>query len=182
VLVIGGLMMTRSIPTLAFLFLALALASPGTAGETCPDPHIRSSETELLGALAEGARVSPTLRRLVDRLEASDVVVYLMFDRHSSPRTAGHLSLLTAVPGRRYLRVSIDRRNDGCRRLAILGHELQHAVEIAEAASVTSEATLAALYRRIGFRSGDARLDCFDSVGAILAGRAVEKEVRSRLM
>jgi hypothetical protein len=177
VLVIGGLMMTCSLRTLACLFVALTFAPPGAAGATCPDPHIRSTDTELLDALAQGARVSPTLRRLVDRLEASDVVVYLMFDPRASPELAGHLSLLTAVRGRRYLRVSIDRRTNGCRRIAILGHELQHAVEIAEAPWVTSEATLAALYRRIGFSSGIGRLDCFDSAGAILAGRTVEKEM-----
>jgi hypothetical protein len=177
VLVIGGLMMTRSIWTLAFLFLALTLQPLAHEGF---DPHIRSSEPELLDAVARGVDVSPTLRALVDRLETSDVVVYLAFDRSPSPQLAGHLSLITAAGGRRYLRVAIDRRNAGCQRIAILGHELQHAVEIAESPSVTDEAALAALYRRIGFRSEGGHIDCFDSVGAILAGRTVEKEVRDR--
>jgi hypothetical protein len=169
--------MTRSIRTLAFLSFALA-AAPLSAGPARLDPHIRSTEATLLDALAQGARVSPTLQRLLDRLEASDVVVYLVFDRSPSPQLAGHLALMTTVPGRRYLRVSIDPRNTGCRRIAILGHELQHAVEIAESPTAIDDATLSALYRRIGFRSNVcSRSGCFDSAGAILAGRMVEKEV-----
>ena len=86
-----------------------------------------------------------------------------MFDRSLSPNTAGHISLMTAVPRRRYLRISIDRHNIGCQRLAILKHELQHAVEIADSLGVVDDATLAALYRRIGFRSAGPGVNCFDS-------------------
>jgi hypothetical protein len=169
-------MMTRSIRTLALCVLALAVPAAAPAADL-RDSHIRSTEAELIAALADGARLSPTLQSLIDRLEASDVIVYLTFDRSPSPGLAGHLSLLAAVPGRRYLRVAIDRRNVGCQRIAILGHELQHAVEIAESPSVTSDATVVALYRRIGFRSRETRVDCFDSLGAILAGQIVKKEV-----
>jgi hypothetical protein len=170
--------MTRFIWTLAFLALAFTndpLASDGVVF----DPHIRSNEPELLDAVADGARLSPTLRQLVDRLGASDVVVYLTSDRSPSPRTAGHLSLLAAVTGHRYLRVSIDRRYAGCQRIAILGHELHHAVEIADSRSVTDDTTLAALYRRIGFESAGPDREWFESAGAILAGRMIEKELQA---
>jgi hypothetical protein len=171
--------MTRLIWTLAFLFVAFT-PDPLASERVEFDPHIRSAEPELLDAVADGAPLSPTLHHLVDRLDASDVVVYLSFDRSPAPRMAGHLSLISAVPGRRYVRVSIDRRLAGWQRIAILGHELHHAVEIAESPSVTDETTLVALYQRIGFRSdGDGvHRECFDSVGAILAGRSVEKELQ----
>jgi hypothetical protein len=171
-------MMTGSIWTLAFLFLTMTLH----AAEPHPrDPHIRSTDTEILNALASGARLSPTLRRLVDRLEASDVVVYVTFDRSPAPRTAGHIAFVTSVPGRRYLQISVDRRNGPCPLIAILGHELQHAVEIADEPAVTGEAELAALYRRIGFRTaGDHHAECFDSNLAIATGQLIQREVQSR--
>ena len=128
----------------------------------------------------DGARVSPTLRHLRDRIDASDVVVYLMFDRNVAPNAAGHTSFLTAAAGRRYLRVSIDRRLIGCERIAILAHELHHTLEIAESPAVRDEAGLAALYRRIGFTAGPGHTDCFDSVGAILAGQLVRREILGR--
>jgi hypothetical protein len=168
-------MMTRSIWTLALFLFALPLplraAEPGY-----PDPHIRSTESDLLDDLAKGASVSPTLRRLLDRLESSDVVVYLMFDRTMAPGTAGRISLITTVPGRRYLRISIDRRNLGCQRLAILGHELQHAVEIADAAAATDQEGMASLYRSIGFRSDTGCSGCFDSRLAVETGQQVQRE------
>ncbi|MCU1384709.1 MAG: hypothetical protein JWL71_3406 [Acidobacteria bacterium] len=172
--------MIRSTLVFALVFATLATldAQAGAAG-VC-DPHIRSTEAGLLATLADGARVSPTLRRLIDRLNASDVVVYLMFDRAATATLAGHTSLLTTAAGRRYLRVSIDRRSGGCRLAGILGHELQHAVEIAECPAVTDEAGLILLYQRIGFRSGGIAADCFDSAGAILAGRIIEREVAAR--
>ena len=173
--------MTRSVLVLALTFFALAAAvraDPHARG-TC-DPHIRSTEAALRAAMADGVRVSPTLQRLVDRLETSDVVVYLMFDRSTTPALAAHTSLLTAAGGRRYLRVSIDRRYAGCRLVGILGHELQHAVEIADSPSTTDQGRVAALYQRIGFRSAGIGDDCFDSVGAIVIGRIIEREALAR--
>ena len=172
--------MTRSTWTLAFLFCSLLTPQTRAAERNGRDPHIRSNDAELLNALASGGRVSPTLQRLVDRIETSDVVVYLTFDRVPSPKAAGHVSCVTAAAGRRYLRISIDRRNAGCQLAAILGHELQHVVEIADEPAVTTEAGLAALYRRIGFRSVGEQTDCFDSLEAITAGRLVQREVLMR--
>ena len=172
--------MTRTTWTLAFFFISLIslLTTPVRAAATdVRDPHIRSIEPEMLNDLEKGARLSPTLQRLVDRLETSDVVVYLMFDRAAAPNTAGHISLITTVPGRRYLRISIDRRRLDCQRLAILGHELQHAVEIADAPGATDQESVASLYRTIGFRSDTGRRDCYDSRLAIDTGLQVQREI-----
>jgi hypothetical protein len=174
VLVIGGLLMTRSMVALAVFLFATSFAA--SAAENPRDPHIRSTEHELSDELARGARQSPTLSRLVDHLEMSDVVVYLTFDRMPTSNTAGRISLIAAAPGRRYLRVSIDRRIGGCQRLALLGHELQHAVEIADAMEVVDAEGVASLYKRIGFRSDRGR-DCYDSQLAIQTGQRIQREV-----
>jgi hypothetical protein len=87
------------------------------------------------------------------------------------------VSLIASVPGRRYLRISIDRRHHDCQRLAILGHELQHAVEIADSPRTTDQDSAAALYRTIGFRSEIGRRDCFDSQLAIDTGLRVQREI-----
>jgi hypothetical protein len=167
--------MTGSFWTLALFLFALAVPVRG-AERADHDPHIRSTEADLLDDLARGVSVSPTLRRLLDRLESSNVVVYLTFDRTVAAKTAGRISLIATVPGRRYLRISIDRRNFGCQRLAILGHELQHAVEIADAAAAIDQDSVASLYRTIGFRSDTGCDACFDSHLAIETGRQVQRE------
>ena len=64
-------------------------------------------------------------------------------------------------------------------RLAILGHELQHAAEIAEAAGVVDRESMASLYSKIGFRSADGRLNAFDSRRAIETGQQVGREAQA---
>jgi len=169
-------MMIRTFPALAFFLLTTLTVSP-FAQSAVRDPHLRSVEVELIADLEIGVRVSPTFRQLVARLEASDIVVYLMFDGSLAPHTDGHVSLMAMAGGRRYLRLSIDRHTAGCQRLAILGHELQHAVEIAEAADAVDQASMVSLYRRIGFRSARGRPESFDSRLAIETGRQVRREV-----
>src|SRR5262249_12461977 len=140
------------------------------------DPHIRSRHAELLEAIDAGARTSPTLRRIVDRIEASDVVVYLVTRPSLSPFVAAHLSFISAAGGRRYLSVTIDPKYAGCQLVGLLGHELQHAAEIAGEPSVVDERSLAALYRRIGFSTEGPEVERFDSRAAIDAGRRIVRE------
>src|SRR5215831_11352444 len=100
--------MTRSVRTRASFFLFLSVISARLlADRPQPSPHVRSTDPDLVAALAQGTRESATLRRLVDTLEASDVIVYLTFDRNPSPERAGHISLTTTAGERRYLRISI---------------------------------------------------------------------------
>jgi hypothetical protein len=177
--------MVQAIATLV-LFLSLGAANGaahGAGDETrhrgrgCGawrDTHVRATVPALADALAAGVRESPTLQALVDRIEASDLLVYLTLDRAPRPSAAGHISLMAAVAGRRYVRLALNPRYDGSLRIAILAHELRHAVEIADALSVTDERSLASLYRRIGFTSGERS---FESDAAIAAGRQVHDEV-----
>jgi hypothetical protein len=96
------------------------------------------------------------------------------YDRSPSPRSAGHISLMAAAGGRRYLRLSLDPRYGGWQQTAMLGHELRHALEIADAPSAIDQESVASLYRRIGFSTDDR---CFESAAAIDAGRQVHAEV-----
>jgi len=83
---------------------------------------------------------------------------------------------MAAAQGYRYLRVSV--KVTGRRRIGIpaLAHELQHAVEIAQAGDVRDERTLADLFRRIGWQS-ERRVSVFETEAA----RVVEERVRREL-
>src|SRR5471032_275897 len=157
--------MTRTAWTLTCLLL---FCSTRTHADDCrpPDPHIRTTDHEIAAAIADATDRSPTFRDLVERLDRSDVVVYVTFDLAPPAGLAGRTTFVSAAGGRRYLRIQIDRRSAGCRRLGILGHELRHAVEIADAAAVTSDASLAALYREIGFGGSQGREMRFESDAA----------------
>ena len=77
--------------------------------------------------------------------------------------------------GSRYMLIRVHPMLTGIDRLVALGHELQHACEIADAGDqVTDERTLAALYQKIGFQTGP---QAFESAGAQAAWASVPREV-----
>jgi len=88
------------------------------------------------GVIREGLCVSPTLRSLADRVDASDLTVHVRVNRFPDRRLAGGLRFLASTPTDRGLQVEIAFGLDRYARIAMLGHELQHAVEVAETAQI----------------------------------------------
>jgi hypothetical protein len=71
---------------------------------------------------------------------------------------------------------------DATRMIAMVGHELQHAVEVLDATEIVDASTMAAAYQRWGYRqrdTGDRRVG-FDTAAAVLAGRQVWREMADR--
>lgn len=171
---------TRSIAarTLALLCLLVATPSLSIAAESIADvrPPIRSTDRRLRSLLEEGVRTSPTLRALVARLHASDVVVYLQCEGPSAPD--GRLTFVSAVGGQRYVVVRMARFPKS-QQIAMMAHELQHAVEIAEHPAIVDQMSLVREYKRIGYSTqtgGQAGMS-FDTMAAVRAGQQVLKEM-----
>ena len=76
--------------------------------------------------------------------------------------------------GFRYVRIQFTRHGAPSETIALIGHELRHAVEVAEATTVVDEPGLAALYRRIGVDHGH---NLFDTLDAQETGRRVRTEL-----
>lgn len=153
-------------PIVTVLLLALAPA----AAAAVPS-HIRTTSPELRAVIDAGIDRSPTFRDLVNQLEASDVVVYVSFGRLSNPGIAGQIQFVAAAGGTRYLQILVTHLPDPS-GLAILGHELRHAVEIAATPSVVDAGSLARCYARIGFKVAP-ETDRFDTASAVEYGRRV---------
>jgi hypothetical protein len=140
---------------LAFLMTAVSLAStPLHAQEKwTPPPHVRP-ERGVRSLVEEAARRSPLIRELIERLEGLDVTVYI---RASSLAASldGRIALLSSGGGDRYLIIELACERNGVTQMATLGHELYHALEIAQEPAVVSPGTLADLYQRIGRQTGD---------------------------
>jgi hypothetical protein len=127
--------------------------------------------------LAAAIAHSPTVADLVQRLERSDVFVYVEVATIDIPTAK---TVLLATPGPyRYLLVSINYGQSPEQRAILLGHELQHAVEISEAPEVRDSGTLRALYRRIGWSAGAA--DKFETYLAQATGARVKRDIQSKL-
>lgn len=161
----------------AMVLLVVSLLAPSLSADAAV-PRLRPTDREMRQLLADGVATSASLRAIVERLDALDVVVYIGCARLPLGLD-GRLTFVSAGGGLRYVTVGIawDRRPS--RRIAILGHELQHALEIAERPAIVDAASLAREYRHFGFSrapAGGGRM-AFDTTAAIDAGDRILREL-----
>ena len=173
--------MTRTVfKAVATVVFFVSFFPPPLAAASDPrtlTPRVRPADAEMREIVRIGRDLSPSLKALMTRVEATDVVVYLKCKRLSS-RVDGQLTFLSAVAGLRYVLVEIACDRGELRRLSTLGHELQHALEIAEWPSIVDEASLGRAFAAFGFqreRTSTART--FDTAAAVAAGEQVWKEI-----
>ena len=91
----------------------------------------------------------------------------------------GHVGILTtAAGGQRYLMIELACGRPGVMTMATFGHELFHALEIAQQPSIVDAQTLAAFYKHHGIETGGiaGRLT-FETEGAEQAGRQARREL-----
>jgi hypothetical protein len=164
--------------------LALALVSPAlVSAEPLVEgslahlgSHVRGATPKIKTLIDEGIRRSPTFRNLVDRINRSDVVVYISVSRDLPVGLEGRLSFMTFAGSVRYLHAQVLDGLGVDGMIAIAAHELQHAVEVAEHPSVKNSDALATLYQRIGERSSVAH-NRYDTAAARSTGRRVRQEL-----
>lgn len=159
--------------------VVLASAAPATAQDARqPPPHVRP-ERGVQRLVDEAARRSPAIRELMDRLEHLDVTIYI---RGRSRKSISKAASRWHQPARATAIWSSSWPADArsSRRWPRSGHELFHAVEIAEEPSVVNATTPAAFDGRIGRQTGE--IDgkrTFESQGAAAAGQQVWRELRT---
>jgi hypothetical protein len=164
----------------------VVLPSHGAIAESLPEQaprycQVRTTDYRITVAVEQGLRTSATFRELVDRINASDVVVYVSADAmRLPPGVDGRLTFLSATGGFRYVLVHVNSMLPPPRLVSLIGHELQHAREIADTESIVDASSMAREYSlRLGHRnrfvSGDR--NTFDSIAAIRAGEEVLREV-----
>jgi hypothetical protein len=142
-------------------------------------PCVRAVDPGIHALIERGLARSATFRRLYARLGESDLIVHL--ERGSQPWLgAGFNQFVAEVGQRRFVRITLNVAQLDDDAVALLGHELQHAVELAVERDVDDLDGYERLYRRIGYRSCSGEPRCFDTVAAVAAGRLVLKELRQR--
>ncbi len=149
-------------------------ASPSDA------PRVRSTNPEMLLLVREGTERSATFRALVDTVDSSNGIVYIEFGHCAFGHLNGCLlPFLASSHGDRYLRVIVtpDRNwQSHDQLLALIAHELRHALEVIEHPEVVDVRTMEALYRRIGTPETGG-MTGYETSAARAAGDAVLAEV-----
>ncbi len=145
-----------------------------------PSRPLRPLSAEARDLVDLGIACSGTVADLTEALTGLGVLVDVEVIRTFSwmDRTfvaSGRTVLLTAGPPVRYLRVQISRTRDARKAVSLLAHELQHALEVANAPEVRDQADMRQLFARIG-RSGRDR-NTFETDAAFEAGQRTQREV-----
>jgi hypothetical protein len=137
---------------------------------------VRAADQRTAALLTLGLERSETIRALVSKLERRDVIVYIEMQPLLKKRVAGMLTWIAATAQHRYVRVSINPELSTDMAISTLGHELQHALEIASASDVVSEKTMEKFYRAHG-ESTRAQASGWDTEAARAAGQDVRREL-----
>jgi len=134
--------------------VALVWISPAPAAVTEPAGRVRSTNATILELLKEGAERSASFRSLVDAIDRSTGIVYIEFGYCAFGHVNGCLlKFIAAAHGNHYLRIIVTpgrNRRTHEQLIALVAHEMRHALEVLESKEVVDVPTMEAMYRRIG--------------------------------
>ena len=138
--------------------------------------RVRSTDIRALAWIQAGAERSATFRDLLNRLSDSDLIVYVqVVDRITN--AFGHTYFVTSTETVRYVRIEVVVAGNFAEMVALVGHELQHAVEIAGAPRVRDRQSLAQFY--LGMGENSLANGQYDSAEARLTEGRVKRELAS---
>jgi hypothetical protein len=163
-----------------FVTLCFACVEIETFGQTSDvGPRVRAGDPTSRQLLDEGINRSVTFRALVRRIDRTDGIVYVQCG--SCSISAAQACLMLSVheaAHNRYLSIHVrPGRGESDTRIAFIGHELQHAIEVLDARWVRTSADAYALFIRIGSAES---IRSFETAEAVRIGAVVAEELRPR--
>ena len=166
----------RIIPV-ALMCISTAIQITLSAQTVGPMSRVRAEDPRFSAAITRGAERSATFRRLVEAVNTTDGLVYVIEGIcGQGVRACLHMSLELAGDNR-LLRILVNpRRAAGCELIASIGHELQHALEALSNPNIKTSFALSSYFHLIG-PEGPRR---FETEAATQAGLAVAKEACRR--
>ena len=157
--------------------LVAALCVVAAESMVAQDPYtvvrIRSHSARIKGAIAEGTARSATFRRLVEVIDAGDVLVYADEGECKHEVPACLLLSVTIAGSYRVLQIRVNlRKAPGCKLVESIGHELHHVVEVLSERRIRTGSQLYHFFEGIG-QTGLGR---FETAEALNVGLDVAHE------
>jgi hypothetical protein len=161
----------RYLSIVSLLVVLCVLPSSASAGDKLTPRPLDPIASEIFErAMSRSALV----RSLVATLEGSNVIVHIVSSQSLPAGIGGTTRLVSSRGGYRYVRIDISRELQKGARAAILGHELQHACEVAESGANNQE-ELRQVFEREGQRNGQ----FYETRAAVDAERHVRMQLQS---
>jgi len=133
--------------------LAVIAATDGVAITTRDASRaLRPESAAVRTLMANGMERSNTFRGLAGRLSGTDVLVYVRYSRCPG-NLPGCLSWVSAAPGLRRVLIKLDQFGRSPNELtALLAHELQHALEVADEPQIRDHASFGKAFAGLGWK------------------------------
>ena len=144
------------------------------SGDGLAIDRVRSSNAVIVKVLKEASDRSRTFRGLVETIKASDGTVYVE-EGKCGYGVRACLVTVTMAGANRNLWVKVDTRLADCELMELIGHELQHTIEVLGDRTVTNGFALYYFFLKEGSRSKGL---AFETDAAIAVGETVRAEVR----
>jgi hypothetical protein len=159
--------------------LAVAEAQPvGTGARPVHVTRISVSDGQIGQLFEHAMKQSPSFRDLIATVDLLDRSVYIESGRCGHRGQSGCFQLVP-TDGATHLVVRVDVSQPAQSVVPRLAHVLYHALEAGREPEVVDEASLAALYRRIGEHSclADSPSDCWETRAAAAFEQLVRDEM-----
>jgi hypothetical protein len=157
----------------------------GPAGERGPDRRavVRSVDPLIASLIAEGRARSSTFQQLLHALEGTDGIIYITPGTCPVSGMRGCLlHALSATDEARYLWIRVKIAEPPNELISVIGHELQHAVEVLRRPLIRSGLDMLKFYRSAQILdslavkiASDGR--AFETHAAVAAGQAVRADL-----
>ena len=128
--------------------------------------------------LAQAMERSAIVRDLVHQLQHSNMIVHIEATRNLPSGIGGATRFVASRGEYRYLRISLSVWLPPADRVAIVGHELQHAMEVAQSLAANA-GELRRWFETSGFRV-HASHDLFETNAALQIEMKIRQELRAR--
>ena len=163
-----------------FILFTISIPTHSALGQQAGgSPRVRGIDPAAATLIRDLTVRSVTGRDLIDQLERSDLVVYVRRRLFTTTLLTGRIGFVAGDCSRRVVAIEIASPRNYVAPLSSLGHERQHAVEIAAAPTACDAASLAALYSRIGdpVERDAGRADSFETQAAADTSIRVRREL-----
>ncbi len=163
---------------LAAGLLGIATTSQAIGCETALPFHLRIDDCQLAAAVADGARRSPTLDNLIERIQRSNALVFVAPPPSIGPasKLLGGLYYDMSSTGSYRIFTIFLARTAGDAAIATFGHELRHAIELLESAGSKDDLEARAREGRTAWQSGPHTIE---TKAALDAGNAITRELKA---
>ena len=159
--------------------MTLVLAVGAEArGPAFSGPHVRALDPAAAALMAEGQQKSATVRDLFKKLDGTDIVAYVRIAAPSAGTPKAALTFVGKSKILRFVMASIASDLPADRRIEMLAHELQHAVDVARLPWVTDNIQFQSYLSLTGWRDATTAVG-YETATACRAERQARKEVRA---